>query len=169
MSVSFKPPKTLDLLVQWDVSHLRKASFQCGLDNACATVRVVGGGVWREADAQLYFTQQRRIIDEARRRFGALRVLFDVRDWVVENPQSVLQFQAMNAEIYKPEDRLAAVVRSSVDKQHPRAALAVGTREVFISANAAETWLQAYATGGDARDAAPSTAALHATFPSRSR
>jgi hypothetical protein len=139
-----RPPSGLDLLVRWEASPLRPASFFCGIDNASQTVRVMGGGIWRDADAQRYFDQQRKIVDEARRRFGALRISFDVREWVVESPRSVLQFQDMNREIYRDEDRLVALVKSSVDKQHPRAALAVGTREAFVSTRAAELWLQAY-------------------------
>jgi hypothetical protein len=144
MSSLITPASKLDLWVQWQRSHLRQAAFTCGIDNESQTVRVMGGGIWREADAQLYFDHQTRIIKEARIRFGDLKVLFDVRDWVVECPQSVVQFQKMNREIYRPGDRLAAIVKSSVDKQNPREALAVGTREAFISSSAAETWLQAY-------------------------
>jgi hypothetical protein len=144
MSSLSRPPNKLDLLVQWQPSHIRQAAFHSGIDNASQTVRVMGGGIWRHADAQLYYDHQMRIVREARLRFGTLKVLFDVRDWVVECPQSVEQFQKMNREIYRAEDRLAAIVKSSVDKQNPREALAVGTREAFISSNAAETWLQAY-------------------------
>ncbi|PZU07520.1 hypothetical protein [Sphingomonas sp.] len=144
MAALFMPPPKLDMMVQWRPSHLRTATFVCGLDNATGTVRCTGGGIWREADAQLYFDQQTKIVAEARRRFGALRVFIDVRDWVVENEQSVLQFCAMNAQIYSAADRLAAIVKSSADKQHPRTALAVGIRESFVSPNAAEMWLQAY-------------------------
>jgi hypothetical protein len=144
MSPLMLPSNQLDLFVEWQPSHLRKATFRCGIDNESQTVRVKGGGTWREADAQLYFDHQARIIREARIRFGDLKVLYDVRDWVVECPESVAQFQAINREIYRPGDRLAAIVKSSVDKQNPREALAVGTREAFISSSAAETWLQAY-------------------------
>jgi hypothetical protein len=141
------PPAGLDLFVQWEPSSTSVAAFHSGLDLETRTVRVMGAGVWHEDDAALYFDQQRRIIDEARRRFGPLRVFFDVRSWIVENEQSALQFQHMNAEIYRPEDRLVAVVNASVDKKHPRVALGVGTREAFVSMNAAETWLQAYSIG----------------------
>ena len=136
-------PKPLDLLVQWPAS-LSSASFVSGLDNETRTVRVTGGGIWRRADADRYFEQQRYIVDEARRRFGALRVSFDVRGWIVENPDSALQFQGMNAEIYRPEDRLVALVSCSALKPHPRTALGPGS-QVFISDHAAETWLQAFA------------------------
>jgi hypothetical protein len=144
ISPSIAPPLALDMLVRWEPQGASRAAFYSGLDMACGTVRVMGAGIWREADADLYFTQQRRIIEEARTRFGAVKVFFDVRDWVVENPQSAIQFQDMNSEIYHADDRLAAVVTSSVSKQHPRTALTVGQREVFVSMNAAETWLQAY-------------------------
>jgi hypothetical protein len=148
MAALIRQSDALDMFVQWTKSSRSQAAFHSGIEDANGTVRVMGAGVWREADADLYFEQQRRIVDEARRRFGPLKVFFDVREWIVENPQSAIQFQQMNAEIYKPEDRLVAVVTSSVDKEPPRVALSVGTREVFISMKAAETWLQAYSTGG---------------------
>ncbi len=146
MSGFIGSPSTLDMLVRWEPAGLNKAGFYAGLDDDSRTVRVMGGGIWREADAELYFVQQRRIIEEARRRFGPLKVFFDVRNWMVENPQSALQFQQMNSEIYREDDRLVAVVTSSLSKQHPRTALGVGIREAFVSMHAAETWLQAYST-----------------------
>jgi hypothetical protein len=136
-------PIELDLHVCWSPKP-GDAVFSSGIDNDTGTVRVVGGGIWRVPDAERYFTQQRRIVDEARRRFGALKVFFDVRGWIVESPQSALQFQEVNARLYRPEDRLASLVNSSLFKQHPRTALGVGNRESFMSAHAAETWLQAY-------------------------
>lgn len=145
------PPIDLDLLVTWDQSRPTQAGFYSGLDEDTRTVRVMGAGIWHESDAQRYFDQQRAIVDEARRRFGSLKVFFDVRDWIVENPQSALQFQDMNSEIYRPEDRLVAVVNSSLGKRHPRTALGVGNREAFISMSAAETWLQAYSTAAEPR------------------
>jgi hypothetical protein len=142
------PSPSLDLLVQWEPSQRSQAGFHTGLDNVTGTVRVMGSGIWSAPDAELYYIQQRRIVDEARRRFGNVKAFYDVRGWVVESPESVEQFIAMNKEIYRPEDRLVAVVDSSVAKPHPRAALAVGQRESFLSMSAAETWLQAYTTNG---------------------
>ncbi|MDO7844430.1 hypothetical protein [Sphingomonas immobilis] len=150
MSAIQMPTIALDHFVQWEPSHRSQAAFSAGLDDATQTVRVRGGGIWYGPDAELYFIQQRRIVEEARRRYGVLKAFYDVRCWVVENPDSVLQFTAMNSEIYRPEDRLVAVVESSVAKPHPRAALAVGQRESFLSLSAAETWLQAYAANGGA-------------------
>lgn len=134
----------LEMLARWEPSSPGQAAFHSGIEIETGTVRVMGAGVWRKADADLYFDQQRRIIETARRRFGPLKVFFDVREWVVENEQSALQFQHMNNEIYKPEDRLVALVKSSLNKEHPRIALGIGNREAFMSMTAAETWLQAY-------------------------
>lgn len=138
------PPDDLEMLAAWEPSVLTQATFISGLDMTTGTVRVMGAGIWREADAERYFLHQRRIVDAARKRFGALKVFFDVRDWVVEGPHSAEQFQSANAQIYLPEDRLVSVVASSLHKRHPRTALSVGAPESFLSMNAAETWLQAY-------------------------
>jgi hypothetical protein len=148
MSAFSRPVSALDMLARWVPSRMNDAGFHSGLDNPSHTVRVMGCGIWRENHAELYFDQQKRIVDEARRRFGTLSVLFDVRNWVVENAQSALQFQAVNAELYHPDDRLAAVVRSATDKEHPRIALRGDNTEVFTSRRAAETWLHASGSFG---------------------
>lgn len=137
------PP--LDMLVRWEPSSKSRAAFSSGVDNSSGTIRMTGSGIWRPADARRYFDQQRHIIEQARRRFGPLKILMDLRGWIVEDPASVLQFEGINSELFRPDDRLAAVVGTSVDKKHSREALAVGIREAFISPGAAETWLQAFA------------------------
>lgn len=133
-----------ELMVQWRASEGGGAHFAAGLDNRCGTVRVVGGGRWGPQDVERYLADQRRVIAEARARFGPLKVFFDVREWVVENEASATQFQDANRQIYQPGDRLAAMVSSSLYKPYPRTALSVGNPESFVSRNAAETWLQAY-------------------------
>ena len=139
---------TLEMLSHWEPSARSQAAFSSGLDATTRSVRVMGAGVWHSDDVQKYFDDQRRIVEEARRRFGPLRIFFDVRNWVVENPQSAIQFQPMNAEIYQPGDRIVALVHSFASKQHARTALSVGNREVFVSVKAAETWLQACTAAG---------------------
>ena len=145
MSAYRRPVHALDMLTRWEPSRADAAGFYSGLDNAAHTVRVMGSGVWLGRHADRYFEQQRRIVDQARRRFGPLKAFFDVRNWVVENPQSALQFQDMNSELYRPEDRLVAIVRSSADREHPRTALRGKNTEVFTSPGAGESWLQAAA------------------------
>jgi hypothetical protein len=139
------PVDKLDMLVRWAVADPLQARFWSGIDTATRTIRVMGGGVWHAADADRYFEQQAPIVAEARRRYGAVRAFYDVREWVVQRPQCALQFQERNAALYRPEDRIAALVGSSLCKQHPRTALGTENREVFISPTAAERWLQAYA------------------------
>lgn len=136
------PLNGLDMLTRWEPSHFYEAGFYSGLDNPSHTIRVMGSGIWREQHAALYFEQQKKIVDRARHRFGPLKILFDVRNWVVENPQSALQFQNVNQELYHPDDRLVAVVKSVSDKEHPRTALRGKNTEVFTSLTDAETWLQ---------------------------
>lgn len=141
------PPSSLEMLVVWEPSAKSRAAFYSGLDMISGTVRVMGAGIWSEADAERYFLHQRAIVAAARRQFGPLKVFYDVRHWVVEGPHSAIQFQAANSQIYQPDDRLVSVVASSLQKKHPRTALNVGMLETFLSTNAAETWLQAYSGG----------------------
>lgn len=136
-------PSSLDMLSQWEPSDRTGTSFFSGLENKMHTVRLMGGGHWLESDAHMYFEHQRKILDEARRRFGPLKIFVDVRDWVVEGPDSATVFQDMNRELYKADDRLVAVVKSFSYKRHARTALCAGKLEVFVSINAAEAWLHA--------------------------
>jgi hypothetical protein len=142
------PVPTLEMFLKWEPLGPGRATFRSGIDNDTGTILMAGGGIWVPADVQRYFDRQQTIIEQARRRFGTVKVLMDIREWVVENPSSVLQFQGFNTELFRPDDRLAAVVRSSADKQNSRDAIAVGVREAFVSPNAAETWLHAY-SGAD--------------------
>lgn len=139
------PATGLDMHVVWNSSEGQGAGFSSGIDPRHQTIRVMGSGRWNEADAERYFVDQGPIVAEARRRYGQVKVFFDVRAWVVENPQSATQFQEYNRKLYRPEDRLVAVVATSIAKQHPRTALCVGSPECFVSMSAAEMWLQAYA------------------------
>jgi hypothetical protein len=148
MSSYRRPFNELDMLTHWRPLRPHDAGFHSGLDNVAHTIRVMGSGIWREQHAARYFDQQKRIVDQARRQFGSLKVLFDVRNWVVENPESSIQFQNVNRELYHPDDRLAAVVRCENDKSHPRTALQGKNTEVFTSLSDAEAWLQCTATVG---------------------
>jgi len=139
-------PSSLDMLSQWEPSERTGTTFFSGLENRSHTVRIMGGGAWLESDAHMYFQHQRKILDEARRRFGPLKIFVDIRDWVVSGPDSATVFQAMNSELYRPDDRLVALVKSFSYKQHARTALCAGKLEVFVSAGAAEAWLHACST-----------------------
>jgi hypothetical protein len=144
ISSFFGPPGALEMRIQWKPTATRRATFASGLDLLSRTVRMQGGGVWKEDDAARYFDEQKHVLDEARKRFGPLKVFVDLRDWIVESPDSAFQFQEGNRRIFTAGDRIVAVVKSSILKPHPRAALSVGSPEVFVSMEAAETWLQAY-------------------------
>lgn len=138
----------LDLYVAWRDVADSTAAFSSGIDAAAQTIRVVGSGCWTADDAARYFADQQPIVEAARSRYQCVKVFFDVREWVVESPQSAIQFQDFNRKLYRPEDRLVAVVASSMAKQHSRTALCVGSPECFVSMSAAETWLQAYSELG---------------------
>ena len=141
MSSYRRPLSALDMLTRWEPSRISEAGFYSGIDNEAQTIRVMGSGPWRKQNAELYFEQQQRIVTCARSRFDRLKVVFDVRNWLVENQQSALQFQEMNKELYRHDDFLAAVVRTVADKAAPRTALQGNNTEVFTSVNEAEFWL----------------------------
>jgi hypothetical protein len=73
-----------------------------------------------------------------------MKVLFGVQDWIVENPQAMWPRHAMNADAFRPEDRLAAVVSASALKNRSRVVLGAGQRQALISTNAPEIGLRGY-------------------------
>ncbi|MGV3768433.1 MAG: hypothetical protein ACO1NM_00225 [Sphingobium phenoxybenzoativorans] len=145
-AISPSTPASGSLLmhVQWTPSAIGEAEFSSGLDLDTQTVRVSSGGLWTQADAERSLVVHKRIIREARLRFGSVKAMIDLRDVIRPTLESALWFQSTNSEIYREDDRIAVVVKSSVFKIQLRRALMVGTREAFLSMDAAEMWLQAY-------------------------
>lgn len=118
--------------------------YVLSIDDSTETIRVVVRGYWSVAETDRYFAQLRAVVIDARRRFGRIKVLLDLRDGMVQSPETVQRIAEMNAAVYQDDDRIAAIVKSSLIKMQMRRIMTAGTREAFISHNAAETWLQAH-------------------------
>jgi hypothetical protein len=145
ITTSARTRDSLDLLAAaWSPSAINQSSFTSGIDITSATVRLSGAGVWTESDVDRYLKCHKPIVDEARRRFGTLKVFCDLRGWIVDRPTSATQFLPANNQIYLPNDRIVAVVSSSICKPHTRSAFSTSIPETFLSMRAAEMWLQAH-------------------------
>ncbi|MDO7841319.1 hypothetical protein [Sphingomonas immobilis] len=114
-------------------------------DRASGITVVTGIGSWTPAYVDAHFAELRRQI-EAQRLLGiAVQVVVDLRDADIQ-PQGTSERIAANAaSSYREGDRVALVVSSSLAKMHMRRCAARRDFELFLSYNAALTWLTAYA------------------------
>ncbi len=71
-------------------------------------------------------------------------MLVDLRKSPVQSVETAGRIKAATSRIYKPGDRIAIVVQSSLVKTQMRQVVDVTTVELFISIDAAEMWLLAY-------------------------
>jgi hypothetical protein len=72
-----------------------------------------------------------------------VRAIIDAREAVIQNPESVERIRVGTPEIYVSGDRVAMLVSNSLVKMQLRRVVDERTHELFMSANAATTWLGA--------------------------
>lgn len=113
------------------------------IDSATTIVRVFGSGMWPEPYARAHFEELDRTLRRLRSRGSPLRVLVDIRDAVVQKPETAQCVSAATNNIYRSCDRIAIVVASSLLKLQIRRSTDTGLHRLFSSYNAAETWLLA--------------------------
>lgn len=107
-------------------------------------IRVIGQGQWTTSQVDLHFAALSGLIAERRRSGGAVLVLVDLRDSLVQQPEIVEQIGRAVTRIYDSSDRVAVVVASSLLKLQLKRVANVASIEFFVSMNAARTWLTAY-------------------------
>jgi hypothetical protein len=114
-------------------------------DRASGITVVTGVGSWTPAYVDAHFAELRRQVDAQRQLGIAVQVVVDLRDADIQ-PQGTSERIAANADnSYREGDRVAIVVSSSIAKMHMRRCAAKRNFELFLSYNAALTWLTAYA------------------------
>jgi hypothetical protein len=114
------------------------------LDEATQTLEIRCGGNWSMEDTLRYAQRTRVAVDATRARYGRVKVLIDAATGITQPPESIAHIQRMDTQIYRPADRIAIVVSSSLMKMQSKRVEMCATKEAFISRHAATTWLQAY-------------------------
>jgi hypothetical protein len=101
-------------------------------------------GMWTPEQVDACFDTLRIQIGEMRASFGRVRVLVDRREAVPQPASTVERLRSHTHMGYLPGDRIAVVVDSSLSKMQLRDQLDPETHKLFISENAATTWLTAH-------------------------
>jgi hypothetical protein len=115
-----------------------------GYDREAGVIRAVGIGIWSLGQVDAYFAHFRRLAAGMRRGGGIVRAIADLRDGGVQSPEIDARVAEHKQGLYQDGDRLAVVVPSSLAKMQVRNKLNSTQHAVFISPDAAETWLRAY-------------------------
>jgi len=123
--------------------------FEIRHDEDLEIIRVSGVGVQRVEDVDRYLAELGRSIAAMRARRGPIRLLADLRHSPVRSQPVAERLRLGNLTLYRAGDRVALLVESSLMKMQLRRNLVPEYQAIFMSANAAETWLTAH----DARSA----------------
>jgi hypothetical protein len=115
--------------------------YRIFLDERLGVIRTDVCGFWEADDGVIYFDQLARFIDIARRRFGSVKVLVDRRESPIQSAAVAAQMRTANARLYRPEDRLAIVVDSSLLLMQLRRLFSHAGSRAFLSSEEAEAWL----------------------------
>ena len=111
-------------------------------DDRLKILRINRVGVQQLADVDRYLAVLGDIVRDARLRFGRVRVLADLRNAPIRTQEAAERMRMGNLALYRTGDRVALIVESSLLKMQLRRTL-VEYQNIFLSPNAAETWLTA--------------------------
>lgn len=111
-------------------------------DDQLKILRINRVAVQQVADVDRYLAVLGDIVRDARLRFGRVRVLADLRNAPVRTQEAAERLRVGNLALYRPGDRVALIVESSLLKMQLRRTL-VEYQNIFLSPHAAETWLTA--------------------------
>jgi hypothetical protein len=121
-------------------------AFDIALDASQGTLRIRMRGFWTVQVASHFMLENRAKIATCRARFGRLKQLVDLVGMPVQSQEVTAIVHDIS--LYKPGDRVAVVLDSTLAKMAARRTLNEYpdgvAREAFVSASAAETWLHAY-------------------------
>jgi hypothetical protein len=119
--------------------------FKFELDDPAQTLRVTLEGTWTPAVAQAFVTAHNSAAEHCRREYGRLKMITDATRMPIQ-PQEVTAVINSGQQL-RDGDRFAVVLETTLAKissrRHLQAVPPTIQWEVFISASAAETWIQA--------------------------
>jgi hypothetical protein len=110
-------------------------------DRSTGVIHVDSTGVWDIEYFHTFATKQESLINQCQADHGIARVLSDTRIAGVVTREMADLISEFTARCYKPEDRIAIIVESSLLKLQMRRVFSPCRVEVFTSSEAAETWL----------------------------
>ncbi len=117
--------------------------FCIRLDDAAGIVRVSRLALQQPSDVDRYADVLSSVLRTARQRFGKARVLADLRQSPVRTQTTAERLRQCNESLYRPGERVALLVETSLLKMQLRRNLIPEYQNIFMSENAAVTWLLA--------------------------
>jgi hypothetical protein len=117
-------------------------------------IKVHGSGFWSVSQVKAHFARYMASLAELHRRGLKLSIIVDLREAAPQSREVSDVLHNIGLDIYRPDDRIAMVVVSSLVKMQMRRVLVADNHEFFLSVEAAERWALAY------KQAPPSSAGL---------
>jgi hypothetical protein len=120
-----------------------RGELTISLDPATNLIRVVGRGFWSLAYVSNHLREFEKVLFQARRSDRPSRTLVDLREAPVQAPDVAACLHSAVSRMYRPPERAAIVVASSLVKIQMKRGFNPETHAVFLSLKAAELWLGA--------------------------
>jgi hypothetical protein len=121
----------------------RQGELTISLDRAANQISVVGRGFWSLGYVREHLRAFEAVLLEARCNERPSRTLVDLRDAPVQSPEVATHLHNAICRMYRPPERAAIVVASSLVKIQMQRGFNPETHAVFLSLKAAEQWLGA--------------------------
>ncbi|WP_343518729.1 hypothetical protein [Sphingomonas sp.] len=127
---------------EWQIVASAHGRYEIIRDDRLKILRISQVTVQTVEEVDHYLAVLGEVVRDARLRFGRVRVLADLRNSPVRTQEAAERMRMGNLALYRTGDRVALIVESSLLKMQLRRTL-VEYQNIFLSPNAAETWLTA--------------------------
>jgi hypothetical protein len=118
--------------------------MEISVDARLGLVKVRGSGFWSVSQVKAHFASYMDSLSELHRRGLKLSIIVDLRESAAQSREVSDVLHSIGLDIYRPDDRIAMVVASSLVKMQMRRVLVADNHEFFLSVEAAERWALAY-------------------------
>jgi hypothetical protein len=102
-------------------------------------------GTWGDIDVHRYFAESEHEVKKVRALAPTLRFLGDLRDAQIDVDEAGERVSKNMQRLFRPGDRVALVVRSSLEKARLRQTVNCERVNFFLSVDSARMWLDAAA------------------------
>ena len=128
-----------------------QGSLTIAVDRARNIIKVDGRGFWSVDYVSAHIREFEAVLIDARRSGQPSRTLVDLRDAPVQAPEVAAMLHAAMCRMYRPPERAAIIVASSLVKMQMKRGFNPETHAVFTSETAADLWLNAYSVAQASR------------------
>jgi hypothetical protein len=113
-------------------------------DPVAKIIRITGIGAWTVDYVDVHFAELAVLIDRVRSQHGEVLALVDLSRAPVQSDEVAARIHSATARLYTARDRIALIVQSFLLKAQMKRATWQANAAIFVSPNAAETWLCAH-------------------------